>query len=84
MNDFKEKIAVGGITAIVVMVAFLVLLPFLLIILGLSWIVTCGIIKLITVCFGLEFSWTVATGIWLIMFLLKGLFSKIINIRVKE
>lgn len=77
MNDLKEKIAVGGMMAIVVMVVFLVIL-------SLSWIVTCGIIKLITVCFGLEFSWTVATGIWLVMFLLKGLFSKIINIRVKE
>ena len=77
MNDFKEKIAVGGITAIVVMVVFLVIL-------GLSWIVTCGIIKLITVCFGLEFSWAVATGIWLVLFLLKSVFSKIVDVRIKE
>lgn len=40
-----------------------------------SWVVTCGIIKLITVCFGLKFSWKVATGIWLVMFLIRGLFS---------
>ena len=40
-----------------------------------SWIVTCGIIKLITLCFGLEFSWSIATGIWLIMCLLWPMFS---------
>lgn len=76
MNDFKEKIAVGGITAIVVIVVFIVIS-------GLSWIVTCGIIKLITVCFGLEFSWSVATGIWLVLFLLKSAFSKIVNVSIK-
>ena len=42
---------------------------------ALSWIVICGIIKLITMCFGLTFSWGVATGVWLIYILLKGLFS---------
>lgn len=29
---------------------------------GLSWIVTCGVIKLITMCFGLTFKWSIATG----------------------
>lgn len=48
---------------------------------ALSWIVTCGIIKLITMCFGLAFSWVVATGIWLIYILLKSLFSNIITIK---
>lgn len=40
----------------------------------LSWAITCGIIKLITLCFGWNFSIAIATGIWLILFLLKGLF----------
>lgn len=48
----------------------------------LSWIVTCGIVKLITMCFGLTFSWSVATGIWLIYILLKSLFSN--NVTVKK
>ena len=39
---------------------------------GLSWIVTCGIIKLITICFGMKFKWSIATGIWLILCLLKS------------
>lgn len=34
---------------------------------GISWIATCGLIKLITMCFGMKFKWSIATGIWLIM-----------------
>lgn len=43
---------------------------------GLSWIMTCGIIKLITMCFGWTFRWSVATGIWLIIYLLRAVFKK--------
>lgn len=42
---------------------------------GLSWIITCGVIKLITMCFGWIFKWPVATGIWLIMCLARGIFK---------
>lgn len=41
-----------------------------------SWIITCGIIKLITLCFGLSFSWAIATGIWLVLCLLESIFKK--------
>lgn len=47
---------------------------------GLSWIVTCGVIKLITMCFGLTFKWSIATGIWLIICILKSIF----NVTVKK
>lgn len=40
--------------------------------LALSWIVTCVIIKLITLCFGVAFSWLIATGIWLVFLLLRS------------
>ena len=40
-----------------------------------SWIITCGVIKLITMCFGCEFSWGMASCVWLIMFLIKHVFS---------
>lgn len=40
-----------------------------------SWAATCGIIYLITLCFGLAFSWPIATGIWLILLLLKAEFN---------
>lgn len=49
---------------------------------ALSWIVTCGIVKLITMCFSLTFSWSIATGIWLIYILLKNLFSN--NVTIKK
>lgn len=42
---------------------------------AISWLITCGIIKLITICFGLTFSWAIATGIWLILCLLRSVFS---------
>lgn len=41
-----------------------------------SWLATCGIIKIITLCFGLQFSWIVATGIWLVLCILKSVFKK--------
>lgn len=42
---------------------------------SLSWFVTCEIVKLITICLGLNFSWSMATGIWLLLCLL-GSFTK--------
>lgn len=42
---------------------------------AISWAITCGIIYLITLCFGLVFSWPIATGIWLILLLLKAAFN---------
>ena len=68
----KEKIKQGGIVAVVVILLVAVCY-------GISWIVTCGIIKLITMCFGLEFSWAVATGIWLIICILKSIFNVTVN-----
>lgn len=41
---------------------------------ALSWIVTCGLIKLITLCFGWAFSWAIATGIWIVLVILKSIF----------
>ena len=47
---------------------------------ALSWIVTCGLIKLITLCFGWTFTWSIATGIWLIICILRTIF----NVTVKS
>lgn len=43
---------------------------------ALNWVFTIGIIKLITMCFSVGFSLPVATGIWLILCLLKLVFYK--------
>lgn len=55
------------------MTAILVML-FVILVYAISWIVTCGIIYLITLCFGLTFSWAIATGIWLIILILRSIF----------
>jgi len=41
----------------------------------LSWGVICGVIYLITLCFGIGFSLPIATGCWLIMLLISTLFK---------
>lgn len=46
---------------------------------GLGWIITCGIIKLICICFGLVFKWKIATGIWLLLSLLSAFFKTAVN-----
>lgn len=43
---------------------------------AISWAITCGVIKLITLCFGWTFSWLAATGVWLILMLLSGALCK--------
>ena len=47
MSNLKEQLTKGGATAVIV-------ITILAVCYGLSWIVTCGIIKLITMCFGLS------------------------------
>ena len=36
-----------------------------------SWGICCGLLKLISICFGLNFSVKVATGIWLVLAFIK-------------
>lgn len=43
---------------------------------AISWAIVVGIIKLITMCFSIEFSLLFATGIWLILCLLELFFRK--------
>lgn len=68
----KNKIKEGGLIA--VMVIGLIVICY-----SLSWIVTCGIIKLITMCFGWTFKWSIATGIWLIICILRSVFKTTVN-----
>ena len=68
----KKKFATAGTgAAVVALIVFFY---------ALSWIITVGIIKLITMCFGWTFSWGIATGVWLIIIILKSIF----NITVKK
>ena len=60
------------------------ILTIVLVIVGLvflEWIITVGIIKLITICFGWTFKWSVATGIWLIICVLQSIFKSNVNVK---
>lgn len=50
-------------------VATLAIILLVLSAIGVSWGVTCGLVKLITMCFGWEFSWGASTGVWLLFVL---------------
>lgn len=41
----------------------------------LSWIITCGLIALVCLCFGWTFNWLIATGIWLVACIIRALFK---------
>ena len=45
-----------------------------------SWLVTCGIVRLISFCFGFTFKWSIATGIWLVLCLVKGFLTFNVNV----
>lgn len=64
----NKKTKDTGIGVLVCLIAVILLC-------SVSWIITCGVIKLITMCFGLTFKWSVATGIWLVMALLRTIFK---------
>lgn len=58
---------------VIYVITFFAVIAFVLFI---SWLLTCGLVKLITLCFGWKFTWGIGTGIWLILFLLKDLMPK--------
>ena len=72
MSKNKKVIETGGS-------ALLLTIIFLVVAFGFSWIVTCGVIKLITMCFGWQFKWSIATGIWLVMCLARTVFKNSSN-----
>lgn len=64
MSNWKYGLTVGGIT-----------FGMVLLILGVEWLIICGVIKLITLCFGWVFKWKIATGIWLGILILRTIFK---------
>ncbi len=48
---------------------------------AISWIITCGLVKLITLCFGLTFSWAIATGVWLVLFIARAVLSPTVHVK---
>ena len=51
----------------------LTILIFILIIvlfLGMTWLVTCGLTKLVALLLGIDFTWSLGTIVWIIAFVL--------------
>lgn len=59
------------------MVFFSALLVFLILALyfGVSWLICCGIVKILSLCFGFTFTWPVATGIWIVFMFVSAAFK---------
>lgn len=68
MSNLKKKLTKGGATTVI-------LITILAVCYGLTWIATCGIIKIITMNFGLTFKWSIATDVWLIICILGLVFA---------
>lgn len=66
----EETGKIGCAVAIVILLAFVLIL-------GIDWLITCGIIKLICMCFGWTFTWSTATGVWLIITMVEGALGSI-------
>jgi hypothetical protein len=49
-------------------------------IIGISFLVNCILVKILSMCFGFTFTWKLATGIWIIILILKNIF----NVTVKK
>lgn len=69
MSKLKDNMSDNKLAIIVVII--IIILAY-----AISWIATCGIIKLITLCFGLTFKWSISTGIWLALILAKTVFKQ--------
>lgn len=57
------------------MAEFFIVIAIYVVVYVLSWLVTVGIVKLVTLCFGWGFSWAIATGIWLVLMLARWVIS---------
>lgn len=47
----------------------------LLVLIGLSWLVICGLVYLFMISFGWTFSWLIGTGVWLILITLSAILA---------
>lgn len=67
-NKILKTLGTGAL-GILIVAAFIVAMY------ALSWIATCGLIYLVTLCFGWKFNWFIATGVWLVMLLARSVFK---------
>lgn len=73
----KKLLAKTGGTILGVLLALIIVAALY----AISWIATCGVIYLITLCFNWTFSWGIATGIWLVMAILRSVFKSTVTVK---
>lgn len=56
--------------------SILLILAIIITTLAVEYLIVVCLVKLICLCFGLVFSWKIATGIWLVLGLLSMFFRK--------
>lgn len=59
------------------MLEIIVVVLIYLVLCAASWATVVGLLKLIGLCFGFSVSLAMATGIWLVLFLIKLVFGKV-------
>lgn len=69
--DKKRRMKAGGDKGTMILAILIILVT----VYAISWAITCGLIWIIAVCFDLAFSWSVATGIWIVLLILKSAFK---------
>ena len=59
------------------MLEIIVVVLIYLVLCAASWAIVVGLLNLIGLCFGFSVSLAMATGIWLVLFLIKLVFGKV-------
>lgn len=65
-----------------IFLSILLILLLIILIIGISFLITAGLVYLISLCFGFIFTWKIALGVWLIQCLLTSVFN--ITVRIKN
>lgn len=60
--------------------AFLLVFLLILAYMGISWLLTVAVVKILCWCFSLHFSWKIVTGIWIIWLILSELARRIVGV----
>lgn len=58
------------------LITFIVGIVILMSSIFLDWLIVAGVVKLLSLCFDFAFSFKVATGIWLVVLILKSIFKQ--------
>lgn len=58
------------------LITFIVGIVILMSSMFLDWLIAAGLVKVLSLCFGFTFNFKIATGIWLVLLILKSIFKQ--------